>query len=127
MNLPYVEATKVLDDAHALMTGQRATTYGDPLPDFTRIGQLWGALLPTDWQPNEPLPAHTVAAMLAGLKLVRSQITPEHRDNWVDLVAYGALAADVQARDTDSIADIVDDIIPPTHTAKMRTSARVRP
>ena len=90
---PYTIAARAIDFAEELFTGDRARTYGDPLPDFTRIGQVWGALLHTD-----PIPAQTVAAMLAGLKLVRSQINPDHFDNWVDLIAYGALGADVQAR-----------------------------
>ena len=120
MSRPYATAMGVIDSAFNLFTGDRAATYGDPLPDFTRIGQVWGALLDID-----PVPAHTVAAMLAGLKLVRSQISPAHQDNWVDLVAYGALGADVEER--SRAGDGGEDFTGPTHTAQMKTSRRVRP
>lgn len=80
-------ALDVLADAGALLDGDRNATYGDALHDFRRIGEVWGALLDMQY----PLPPHTVAAMLAGMKLVRSQISPEHRDNWVDGAAYAAL------------------------------------
>jgi len=82
-------ATEVLTEAGRLLSTDRNAVYGDALHDFRRIGEVWGALL------DLPLPIapHTVAAMLAGMKLVRSQITPEHRDNWVDGAAYAALGA----------------------------------
>ena len=80
-------AVKVLDDSAFLLSEDRQNVYGDALHDFRRIGEVWAALLDL---PN-PLAPHTVAAMLVGMKTVRSQITPEHRDNWVDAAAYAAL------------------------------------
>ena len=121
MSRPYATAVGVIDAAFGLFTGDRAAIYGDPLPDFTRIGKVWGALLDVD-----DIPAHTVAAMLAGLKLVRSQISPQHEDNWVDLVAYGALGADVQERAQTRPVEHVEDT-PAAPVARMATSARVRP
>ena len=111
MNTPYDTALAVVDEATDLFMGDRAATYGDPLPDFTRIGRMWAAIL-----NSEPIAPHTVAAMLAGLKLIRSQINPAHRDNWVDLVAYGALGADVHQRAHT-----------PEPVARMATQARVQP
>ena len=80
-------AVDALDEAGRLLSRDRNAVYGDALHDFRRIGEVWAAQLDL---PN-PLPPHTVAAMLCGMKLVRSQITPEHRDNWVDAAAYAAL------------------------------------
>jgi hypothetical protein len=81
------KATNVLYDAELLLSSDRHAIYGDALHDFRRIGEVWAALLNLPL----PVPAHTVGAMLAGMKLVRSQITPEHRDSWVDAAAYCAL------------------------------------
>ena len=80
-------AVNVLKEAGNLLSFDRNAIYGDAVHDFRRIGEVWASLL------DLPLPIapHTVAAMLAGMKLVRSQITPEHRDNWVDGAAYAAL------------------------------------
>lgn len=80
-------AVNVLNESGHLLSNDRNAVYGDAVHDFRRIGEVWAALL------DLPLPIapHTVAAMLAGMKLVRSQITPEHRDNWVDGAAYAAL------------------------------------
>ena len=80
-------AVRVLKEAGHLLSYDRNATYGDAVNDFRRIGEVWSALLD---MPN-PIAPHTVAAMLAGMKLVRSQISPEHRDNWVDGSAYAAL------------------------------------
>lgn len=80
-------ALRTLDEAGGLLSGARNATYGDALHDFRRIGEVWAALLDSPL----PIPPHTVAAMLAGMKLVRSQISPTHRDNWVDGAAYAAL------------------------------------
>lgn len=80
-------AVDVLKEAGNLLSFDRNAVYGDAVHDFRRIGEVWSALLDLPY----PLPPHTVGAMLAGMKLVRSQITPEHRDNWVDGAAYNAL------------------------------------
>ena len=87
MSSTNARALDILDDAGRLLSTDRNAIYGDALPDFRRIGEVWAALL------DLPLPIapHTVAAMLAGLKLVRTQITPEHRDSWADCSAYAAL------------------------------------
>lgn len=81
------KAVRALDEAAELLSGDRNAIYGDALHDFRRIGEVWAALLDL----RLPIAPHTVAAMLAGLKLVRTQITPEHRDSWVDAAAYASL------------------------------------
>lgn len=89
-------AAEHLRNAEQLINGDRHDTYGDALHDFTRIGQVWAALLdlPTAVQP------HTVAAMLAGMKLVRTQLTPTHLDSWDDGAAYLALGAGIVRQTT---------------------------
>ena len=95
MKRPYDEALDVCATAADLFTGERKETYGDPLFEFGRIGAVWAGLLDLP----APLEPHTVAAMLAGMKLVRSQASPLHRDTWIDLAAYAALGSDVAQRD----------------------------
>lgn len=80
-------AEQALDQAAHLITGDRNQTYGDALHDFRRIGEVWAALLDLPY----PIAPHTVAAMMTGLKLVRSQISPDHGDTWVDAAGYAAL------------------------------------
>lgn len=84
--------TDTLETAQALITGDRAASYGDFTVEATRLGKAWGALLGTD-----DVPPHTVAAMLTALKLVRATnpFGPAHLDNWVDAAGYCALGAQV--------------------------------
>lgn len=84
---PETKAQGVLDEAGDLLCGPRNMTYGDALHDFRRVGEIWAALLDLPL----PIPPHTVAAMMTGLKLVRTQVTPSLRDSWVDAAAYAAL------------------------------------
>jgi len=80
-------AVEVLDEAGRLLSQDRQEVYGDAIDACRRIGEVWAAQLDL----SMPIPPHTVAAMMAGMKLIRSQITPEHKDSWVDAAAYAAL------------------------------------
>lgn len=95
----------VLTEAIRLTSHDRHNVYGDAHHDFERIGRVWAALLDV---PH--IPAHTVAAMLAGMKLVRTQLAEgtNHRDSWVDAAAYPALGWHCVVRDNDRIG-------PPDH------------
>lgn len=94
------EQSKILEEANNLIHKSRNDVYGDAFLDFSRIGKVWGALLDI-----EDIPAHTVGAMLAGMKLVRTQISPDHRDSWVDGAAYPALGWYCWVRDGQHITE----------------------
>lgn len=79
----------ILSTADALINGDRAKDYGDATESFTRLGQMWGAILGHD------VTAAQVAMCLAALKLSRLSQTPDHTDSWVDLAGYAALGAEV--------------------------------
>jgi Domain of unknown function (DUF6378) len=64
----------------------RQEDYGDALPNFRKIGRIWGALLGI-----EDIPPFKVALMMDGLKSVRLSGNPEHKDSWVDKLGYTSL------------------------------------
>ena len=63
--------------------GERQKQYGNPQPNFARIGRIWGAILNRD-----AVPAHEVALMMASLKIIRIANDPANEDSWIDLLGY---------------------------------------
>lgn len=62
---------------------ERQKQYGNPQPNFARIGRMWGAILNRD-----AVPAHEVALMMASLKIIRIANDPANEDSWIDLSGY---------------------------------------
>lgn len=62
---------------------ERQKQYGNPYPNFARIGRMWGAILNRD-----AIPAHEVALMMGALKTIRIANDPGHEDSWIDLLGY---------------------------------------
>jgi hypothetical protein len=85
-----VEARNVAEEAQLLVGegGARSEHYGDPVKNHTDIGIVWGVLLDL---PG-PIPARTVAVMMAALKLVREGGPKRKRDNLVDACGYILIA-----------------------------------
>lgn len=76
-------AQTIASHAAALVTGDRADTYGHPLDDFTRTGLMWGAILGVE------VSAEQVALMMVALKISRECHTPHPtNDNVTDSVGY---------------------------------------
>lgn len=86
------------ETAAQLVDGQRAQDYGDALENFTRIGELFWPIL-KGWDSSKPVPASTVALLLAQLKIARLVHTPTHVDSWVDGVAYLGLGGELAQRE----------------------------
>lgn len=89
------------------MRAERGKVYGDPLENHRGIASMWTPLL----QPHidklsrgEPIPAWTVALMMAVLKIDRCRIR-YHADNYVDLLIYLAFADEWQRAEADQDAD----------------------
>lgn len=78
----------VAEEAHDLVNGARADHYGEPVKNHRRIGMVWAILLDLP----EPIPARTVAVLLAAMKLVREAGPAGKRDNLVDAVGYLLIA-----------------------------------
>lgn len=85
---------KIMKAASELMDGERARDYGDAFDMHRRIAVGWSEILGVDVKPHE------VALCMAWLKMARLVETPDHDDSYVDLVAYGSLAGEIQARDS---------------------------
>ena len=61
---------------------QRIALYGEPVDGFTRIATVWSGILGHEIQPCE------VPLLMMGLKLVRTQVTPDYSDNSDDIEGY---------------------------------------
>lgn len=85
---------EILNDAGRLINGDRAKDYGDAYEMHRRIAFGWSEILRVNVRP------HQVALCMAWLKISRLVETPGHRDSYVDLVAYGALAAEINGKDS---------------------------
>lgn len=77
-----VENHTVLDEARAIIHGQRRSDYGGPLESFTRIGRLWAPVLDLDEVTPEQ-----VALCMIGLKVARA-MNGFQRDSMVDIAGY---------------------------------------
>lgn len=76
----------VLQEADAIIHGERQRQYGDPECNFERIAQAWGAYLGVE------LTGSDVCMMMGLLKIMRAR-GEYHRDSLVDLAGYAGLAA----------------------------------
>ena len=86
-------APSVLQEAEALIRGDRATEHGEAGETYKRVGIVWGALLGTD-----PIPTDRVLLMLSGMKLARASINPAVADNYVDAAGYACLSWENRGR-----------------------------
>ncbi len=64
------------------IVNERAATYGDPIEMYTRSAAVVSGILGTEVQPWQ------VPLIMAGLKLVRTSITPDYSDNSDDVDGY---------------------------------------
>ena len=87
--------SEVLAEAMDLITGDRNRDYGEPIENFERIAAGWRVLLGAEVTP------HQVALCMAWLKMARLVETPRHEDSYVDMTAYGALAAQLVVEQDD--------------------------
>ena len=78
----------VLDQAKALICGDRLADYGAPDVNFGRIAAIWSVIL------GIPVRADQVALCMTGLKIARLVQAP-HADSYVDGAGYLALAAEL--------------------------------
>lgn len=83
---------EIIEEALRLINGDRADTYGPPEKNFQRIAELWSPIL------GREISAVEVGLCLIQLKVARSVTSPQHRDNFVDLVGYSALTGEIAGR-----------------------------
>lgn len=80
----------ILAEASELIHGDRAKDYGDAKESFAHIAALWSAYTKTTISPQD------VAMMMSLLKMSRAKHSGfTHRDSFVDMAGYAALASDI--------------------------------
>lgn len=86
------EPQTILDEAKALIYGDRHDAYGEFAGNAERLAALWNSYLAVDASDldltNRPIVAEDVPAMLALLKVMRLAEDPTHRDSWLDIAGY---------------------------------------
>lgn len=88
----------VLEEANRLIYGARQASYGHPFDDFSKTGQIWGAIL-SDWRKsdNPNVPPELVALCQIGVKISR-EVNATKRDNVVDIAGYAGTLQMVRER-----------------------------
>ena len=80
---------EILLEAHALVNGERQSSYGSPAEGFGRVATFWTAYL------GHTVTAKDVCICMALLKLAR-EANRHKSDNLLDAVGYLGLAADAE-------------------------------
>lgn len=91
-----MDRIKTLSEAAFAVNGDRDETYGAPEDNLGRIAAYWTVLFATEITPGK------VALALALVKIARTQHTPTHADNWIDLAGYAAIGAEVSDATTEA-------------------------
>lgn len=78
-------ARPLLEQAQAIISGQRAIDYGSVTESFTKIAAIWTAILGTTVTP------HDVALCMIGLKVARAT-NGYHFDSFLDIAGYAGCA-----------------------------------
>lgn len=87
---PVQVKSPILAEASELIHGDRAKDYGDAKESFAHIAALWSAYTKTTISPQD------VAMMMSLLKMSRAKHSGfTHRDSFVDMAGYVALASDI--------------------------------
>jgi Domain of unknown function (DUF6378) len=77
-----------LHQAHNIITGDRQRDYGDKLPNFQQIADLWNATLKFKLSQDAQITAEDVALCMIQVKVARLAKMPEHFDSILDVAGY---------------------------------------
>jgi hypothetical protein len=80
---------EVVEAALDCITNDRANQYGKAEDNFDNIARLWSAYLKVDISKLE------VSMLMVLLKVARTTSSPEHSDNYVDMIGYSAIASEL--------------------------------
>jgi uncharacterized protein DUF6378 len=86
---------EVLNEARALIEGDRNKTYGSPTQNFQNTADIWNVLLGHKLKGGQKIEAYEVATLMVALKLARTVAEPK-RDNFVDMAGYAACGHETQ-------------------------------
>ena len=80
----------ILEEANAIIYGDREQTYGHPAKNLEAIALFWSVYLFNKYNVDIDLTAEDVCWMMVDLKKAR-QVNQHKRDNLVDAAGYVAL------------------------------------
>ena len=80
---------EILQEALRLTSTDRQKNYGEPFINHQRIANIWSVLLSVEITPSQ------VALCMVGVKLARLVETPDHKDSFIDMAAYAAIAGEI--------------------------------
>ena len=87
-----------IEEAYAIIYGDREKTYGDPGKNLRAIADFWTVQLKHKYGADFALDMNDVCQMMISLKQARLLTSPTHRDSQVDMIGYAALMERVQAK-----------------------------
>ena len=93
--MPEPTRDDILLEAQQCITVDRAATHGDAEDSFQTIADVWSWWLSNRPLPDDPLTAADVAMMMVLFKAGRIAGNSTHKDNYVDLAGYAALAGEI--------------------------------
>lgn len=82
------EKRTVLTEARDIVYGDREKTHGEPGRNLEAIAAMWTPI----FERGGKVTAGKVALAMIALKVARAIATPDHRDHWIDIVGYAAVA-----------------------------------
>ena len=92
----------VLDEAKALITGDRNSQYGPPTQDFIRTANMASAF---GFEVNgKSLQSYHVAVFMMILKVSRLAWNPAKRDSWVDAAGYSACGLECSLEEAKNVS-----------------------
>lgn len=89
---PDVEPLSIAQEAEKIISGARREAYGPVTESFEVVARLWAPILGA----GEVTPQQVAACMMA-LKMARQLTGAHQRDNFVDMVGYSLLWAQIEA------------------------------
>ncbi len=90
-----LESKHFLNQAQALVEGQRHKDYGDKVDNHINIAKLWSAYKDVE------ITAHDVAIMMALLKIARTKLGSVSMDTYIDMSAYSSIAGEIKFKDDE--------------------------
>lgn len=83
-------------EAEKLLSEDRQSVYGDASVNYSRVALIWSAII------GAPIEGKDVALMMAALKIYRASVNSDHKDSFVDALAYIAIAAQASSSSSSS-------------------------
>jgi hypothetical protein len=81
----------VLQEAQALVYGDREDQYSPPQRDYAKTAKIWTGILLEKLRPGEEITAKEAVLMMVGMKISR-EVFKHRRDNLIDAAGYIACA-----------------------------------